>query len=119
MAFSVEELKTEPGEAISFDLFNGLSEEKLRFYLLKDGEDPILVQHIKAQQGGVPKDYYIFESKDIEPNTELKVSFTAPGEEGTYAFVGVGETPRETMVGRLIVKKKKEVALEGADKGIN
>lgn len=106
MAFSIEELKKEPGEEVSFDLLNGLVAEKLRFYLLKDGEDPIVVQHIKAQQGGVPDDYYIFESSDIEPGEELKISFKAPEKEGIYAFVGVGDVPRETLVGRLIVEKK-------------
>lgn len=118
MAFSIEELKTEPGQAISFDLFNGLKKEKLKFYLLKDGEDPILVQHIKAQQGDVPKEYFLFESEDIEPNTSVAVSFDAPKEEGIYAYVGVSDLPRETMVGRLIVEKKIEV-LDEAEKGVN
>ncbi len=107
MAFSVEELKTDPGKRVSFDLFNGLKKEKLKFYLLKNGEDPILVQHIKAQQGQVPREYFLFESKDIEPNTSLEVSFKAPTKEGIYAYVGVSNFPRETMVGRLIVEKKK------------
>lgn len=106
MAFSVEELKKEPGEEISFDFVNELKDEKLRFYLLKNGEDPIVVQHIKAQQGGVPKEYYIFESLDVEPGQEIKVTFKAPLKEGVYSFVGVGETPRDSLVGRLIVAKK-------------
>ncbi len=108
MVFSVEELKTDPGKRVSFNLFNGLKKEKLRFYLLKSGEDPILVQHIKVQQGQVPREYFLFESKDIKPNTSLEVSFNAPVKEGVYAYVGVSNFPRETMVGRLIVEKKEQ-----------
>lgn len=115
MAFSVEELKTEPGKEVRFSLFNGLKKEKLRFYLLKFGEDPILVQHLKAQQGDVPEEYFLFESKDIEPNTSVEVSFNAPGVEGVYSYVGVSDLPRETMAGRLVVEKK----VEGARKEIN
>lgn len=111
-AFSIEELKSEPGKKISFKLFNGLKKEKLKFYLLRNGEDPIVVQHIKAQQGNVPEEYYLFESTDIEPNTDLEVSFEAPLEEGVYSFVGVSDIPRETMVGRLVVAKKEEQSLD-------
>jgi len=106
MAFSVEEMTKEPGAEVTFDLVNDLKDEKLRFYLLKDGEDPIVVQHIKAQQGGVPPEYFLFESSDVEPGQEIKVTFNAPVVEGVYSFVGVGATPRESLVGRLIVEKK-------------
>jgi len=105
MAFSIDEVTKEPGEEISFDFVNKL-DEKIRFYLLKDNEDPIVVQHLKAQQGGVPKDYFLFESSDVDPGTELKVTFKAPTKEGVYSFVGVGEVPRESLVGRLVVVKK-------------
>jgi hypothetical protein len=107
MAFSLEELRKEPGEEVTFDFVNDLDDEKLRFYLLRNGEDPILVQHIKAQQGGVPKEYFLFESPDVDPGKEIKVTFKAPLKEGVYSFVGVGETPRESLVGRLVVKTKK------------
>ncbi len=119
-AFSVEELKSAPGEEVSFKLFNGLKKEKLRFYLLRNGEDPIVVQHIKAQQGSVPPEYYLFKSNDIDPNTGLDLSFKAPSKEGVYSFVGVSDSPKETMVGRLIVAKvvlKKED--QDLEKGLN
>jgi len=113
MAFSVEEFKKEPGEEVTFDFINDLEDEKLRFYLLKDGEDPVVVQHIKAQQGGVPKEYFLYESLDVEPGQEIKVTFKAPLKEGVYSFVGVGRTPRESLVGRLVVAKKVEVPAKG------
>ena len=50
LAFSVEEVTKEPGEEISFNFVNKLKDEKLRFYLLKNNEDPIVVQHIKAKR---------------------------------------------------------------------
>jgi len=106
LAFSVEEVTKEPGEEISFNFVNKLKDEKLRFYLLKNNEDPIVVQHIKAQQGGVPKEYFLFESPDVEPGQEVKVEFQAPLKEGVYSFVGVGATPRESLVGRLVIAKK-------------
>ncbi len=112
MAFSVEELTSEPGDKVSFNLFNGLKKEKLKFYLLRSDEDPIVVQHLKAQQGEVPEEYFIFESKDIEPNTSLDISFDAPKEEGVYAYVGVSDLPRETMVGKLVVEKREPVEKE-------
>lgn len=118
MAFSVEEVTKEPGEEITFDFVNKLKNEKLRFYLLKDSEDPIVVQHLKAQQGGVPKEYYIFESSDVEPGGAIKVTFKAPLKEGVYSFVGVGEVPREGLVGRLVVAKK-ETPVEKTDDKIS
>lgn len=112
LSFNVEKLESEPGKTVAFKLVNGLRNEKLRFYLLNQGEDPILVQHLKVQQGEVPKEYVYFSSQEVSPKSEIEVTFEAPESEGTYAYVGVSAVPRETMVGHLIVQKKQEVNLE-------
>lgn len=107
-AFSVDYVEVEPGDRVSFKLFNGLKDEALKFVLLKTGEDPVLVQHIKAQQGKIPADYFLYESGEISPSKELEISFKAPKEEGEYAYVGVSNQPREGLTGRLVVKKKEK-----------
>jgi len=103
-SFSKSRYSFEPGEKVSLKFFNGLTDQSVAFYILNEGEDPTLVQHLSLQQGGLPEEYFYFKGDKILPKTEVTIDFTAPSEEGDYYFVGIGDMPIEGLYGKLSIK---------------
>ncbi len=111
-SFSKNRFSFLPGEKVSLKLFNGLSDQDVVFYILKEGEDPTLVQHLKVQQGDLPEEYFYFKGDKVAPKSEITLDFTAPNEEGDYYFVGIGDLPMDSLYGKLSIQKPQEVVSE-------
>lgn len=103
-SFSKNRYSFKPGEKVSLKFFNGLTDQSVAFYILNEGEDPTLVQHLSLQQGELPKEYFFFRGEKILPKTETTIDFTAPDEEGDYYFVAIGDMPIEGLYGKLSIK---------------
>lgn len=99
------------GESFSKTVTNKLKTEALTFYLLKKDEDPLLVQQLKVQKGDVPEDYFLFKSDEIAPQSALKIEFNAPKEKGVYHFVGISDSPKESLYGTLKVSTAESESL--------
>ena len=110
-AFSIREIKLSSNETFSYTVSNGLETEAFEFVLLKDGEDPILVQHLVQQSGELPGSYYIFKSELIEPGKSKKIKFEAPTKPGRYYYVALSDSPKDSLFGTLVVESvMKQVA---------
>jgi hypothetical protein len=105
-AFSIGEIKLHSNETFSYTISNGLTEESFEFVLLKDGEDPILVQHLAQQSGELPESYYFFKSEPIGPGMSKKIKFQAPSKPGLYHYVALSGTPKDSLFGTLVVEPK-------------
>jgi len=107
-AFSIGEIKLSLNETFSYTVSNGLEKESFEFVLLKNGEDPILVQHLVQQSGELPESYYIFKSEPIEPGTSKKIKFEAPSKPGRYHYVALSGSPKDSLFGTLVVESSVE-----------
>jgi len=111
--FSISEIKLSLNETFSYTVSNGLDDESFEFVLLKNGEDPIFVQHLLQQKEQLPESYYIYKSETIKPGAKLKVTFDAPSEPGLYYYVALTDAPKESLFGTLHVESLEPLKVEG------
>lgn len=116
--FHPNEISVMAGESFSKTVFNNMKSENLTFYLLKKDEDPLLVQQLKIQKDSVPDDYYLYKSEEIKPQSKVEVNFTTPTEKGLYYFVGISDSPKDSLFGTLKVKpmESKNIVMDKEEK---
>jgi len=106
--FSVSEIKLSLNESFNYTVSNDLESEAFTFLLLKNGEDPILVQHLAQQSGELPESYYIFKSEPIAPGTSKEIKFKAPSKPGRYHYIALSDSPKDSLFGTLVVEASPE-----------
>ena len=102
--FSISEIRLSLNETFSYTVSNGLKGEAFEFVLLKNGEDPILVQHLMQQNRTLSESYYIFKSEPIKPGKSKKIKFTVPSKPGRYHYVALSGSPKDSLFGTLVVE---------------
>lgn len=104
LTFSKDRLSYGPDEPVTLKFFNGLRDQAVQFFLLRKGEDPILVQHINIQKGEIPDEYFIYKTDKVDPRGTADISFKAPSETGDYFYVGITTQAADSLIGKLTVR---------------